>query len=74
LHGTYVFSGLPSGNYEVRVGAIAGTPTLTADPDADGTPCTATGATGCDSKKVVTVLPSSSFMGAPSPLSCCPSQ
>ncbi len=65
--GHYLFTGLsplPSGSYLVSVGAIPGNPTLTADPSADGVPCTDVAAVGCDGLYNVPILPGSSFMGA----------
>lgn len=66
--GTYLFTGLTilpaGGTYLVSVGAIPGNPILTADPNADGVPCTVAGAVGCDGRLNVTMLPGANFMGA----------
>ncbi|KPV54291.1 hypothetical protein SE17_04670, partial [Kouleothrix aurantiaca] len=64
-NGVYLFEGLTQGSYVVVVGSIAGSPTLTADPNADGVPCPAAGTgTLCDGQIGVLVRPGSSFMGA----------
>ncbi|MFL5801497.1 MAG: SdrD B-like domain-containing protein [Roseiflexaceae bacterium] len=63
--GGYLFTGLSQGAYVVVVGAIPGSPTLTADPNADGVPCPGAGAgVTCDGQVNVLVQPGSSFMGA----------
>ncbi len=63
--GKYLFTGLPADDYVVVVGAIAGDPALTADPNADGVPCTDPSvAAVCDGVAGVTLRPGDSFMGA----------
>jgi protocatechuate 3,4-dioxygenase beta subunit len=61
--GWYLFSGLEPRKYVVVVGSVSGSPTLTADPEADGLPCTTTGITGCDDQSGQTIYPGSSVMG-----------
>jgi uncharacterized repeat protein (TIGR01451 family) len=62
--GKYLFTGLAPEDYVVVVGAVPGNPTLTADPDADGVPCTATGASGCDGQNDTRIFLGSASMGA----------
>ncbi len=66
-NGTYLFAGLQPGLYVVMVntGSVALTgATLTADPDNDGLPCGAPGATNCDHQVGVTLQAGGNFMGA----------
>ncbi|XCN73970.1 MAG: SdrD B-like domain-containing protein [Candidatus Electrothrix aestuarii] len=60
--GSYLFPGLPDGNYVVKVGTIPGDPQITADPDADGDVCPAAGDI-CDNQHGVAVN-GNSYMGA----------
>ena len=65
-NGTYLFQGLPPGDYGVEVdttGSINGA-TLTGDPEADGVPCTDLSATGCDNQTTVTLIYGTNYMGA----------
>ncbi len=63
--GQYLFTGLSAHTYVVVVGSISGSPTLTADPNADGVPCPGAG-TGllCDGQTATIIHAGSSFMGA----------
>ncbi len=63
--GQYLFTGLNANTYVVVVGAVSGSPTLTADPNADGVPCPGAG-TGllCDGQTAVIIHAGSNFMGA----------
>ena len=64
--GNYLFTGLSPDNYVVVVdtSTITGTPTLTSDPDANGVPCTQTGALDCDSQTGVSLRAGQTFLGA----------
>jgi uncharacterized repeat protein (TIGR01451 family) len=67
--GKYLFTGLPPGEYVVRVDPtsepLVGA-TLSADPEMDGEPCPDPLVPGptCDAATDVTILPGTSFMGA----------
>ena len=64
--GRYVFSALLPDHYAVVVdhsGPIASA-ALTADPDSDGIPCGAPGATGCDGQYGIELGVAQTFMGA----------
>ena len=66
-NGNYFFTGLLPGTYTVQVDAgssVLDGAVLTADPDADGEPCSSPLAVGCDGQTTVTLGASQIFSGA----------
>ena len=64
VSGQYFFTNVIPATYFVRVGAITGTPTLSADPDADGAPCPSGGSSACDGQHRVVLANGERYIAA----------